>query len=382
MRMNWIAGVAAAALGLAAAGGAVAQERIGEQETVRGRLDSRDPASSTGGRFDRYRLTAYPGEQVVLTMSSTEVDPYLQIGRSTPSSGFNPLAYDDDGTGTLDSMLVFTAQEGGDYEVRATSFGVDQYGSYTLSRSDQVPYIAPLPGGQGEYGLSYLPIATSGYIDYTDAVDADGRSYEAFQFIIPAQHVVRIRLESQSMDPYVILGLVDSTGAYESLFYDDDSGGGLNSEFHYQSVADDVFEVRATTYGAGGTGDYTLYIDDVSATTAGGLPSGVAVGGWLSEADFSDVDGGWYEERSFYAQRGQTVTVTQRSDAFDSYLWVGQTTNGQFRELISDDDSGGGNTGYDAQVIFTAPATGVYIARVGSYSAGEVGLFSLQVDTY
>lgn len=381
MKSNWIVGAAVAAMTLAAGGGALAQERIGENQSVQGRLESRDPVSSTGGRFDRYRLTAFPGEQVVLMMQSTDgVDPYVQIGRSRPGAGFQELASDDDGTGTLDSLLVFTAQEGGEYEVRATSFGSDQFGSYILSRSSIVP---TLPGaGQGEYGISYLPIAVGGYIDFDDPVDADGRYYESFQFVIPAQHVVRIRLESQSMDPYVVLGLIDATGQYANLFYDDDSGGGLNSEFHYQSVAEDVFEVRATTYGAGGTGDYTLYVEDVSATSGGGLPSGVAVGGWLTDDDYIDTDGSRYEERTFYATRGQTVTVTQRSDLFDSYLTIGTGTGDQFRELISDDDSGGGTTGFDAQAVFTAPSTGLYTARVGSYSPDGSGLFSLQVDLY
>ena len=56
------------------------------------------------------------------------------------------------------------------------------------------------------------------------------------------------------------------------------------------------------------------------------------------------ADGGIYEYRSFYARRGQRVTVTQRSSEFDSYLSVGQLNNEVYREIASDDDSGGGTS--------------------------------------
>lgn len=91
MRGTWMTGAAAAVLGLAMAGGAMAQQRIEPYGTVSGRLETRDPVSSTGGRFDRYRLTARPGERVVLTMRSPDgaIDPYLQIGRSIPGGDFH-----------------------------------------------------------------------------------------------------------------------------------------------------------------------------------------------------------------------------------------------------------------------------------------------------
>ncbi|WP_296817294.1 hypothetical protein [Brevundimonas sp.] len=380
MRGRWMTGAAAAVVTLALAGGAMAQQQIAPYSTVSGRLETRDPVSSTGGRFDRYRLTARPGERVVLTMRSTDgaIDPYLQIGRSLPGGQFHELSYDDDGTGSLDSMLDFIAQEGGDYEVRATSFSSDDYGPYTIERADYAP-----SGGGGGYDptINSLPIRVSGMIDSRDPVDGEGRYYEGYRFTLPQQRVVRIRLESDDMDPYVILGFVDAYGQYQNLFYDDDSGGSLNSEFYYQSVADDVFEVRATTYGIGGTGSYRLYVEDVSTTADGGLPSGVAVGGWITETDNPGY-GPNFEYRAFYAQAGQRVRVLQRSSEVDSYLYVGRWIDGAFHEIARDDDSGGGETGLDSEINFIAPVTGLYYAKVSTLSAGETGLFSLQVDIY
>ncbi len=379
MRAHWMMGAAAAAVTLALAGGATAQQRIEPNDSVSGRLETRDPVSSTGGRFDRWRLTAQPGERVVLTMRSPDgsIDPYLQIGRSIPGGGFNELSSDDDGTGTLDSMLDFVAQEGGDYEVRATSFGSDSYGSYTIQRTDY----PTSTGGGYDAALTTLPIRATGYLDGSDMVDSDGRIYESHRFVLPQQRVVRIRLESDDMDPYVVLGFIDPASGYTNLFYDDDSGGGLNSEFYYQSVADDVFEVRATSYAPGATGSYRLYVEDVSSTAEGGLPSGVIVGGWITETDNPGY-GANFEYRAFYATAGQRVRVTQRSTEFDSYLYVGRWIDESFHEIARDDDSGGGETGLDSQVDFVAPVTGLYYAKVSTLSAGEIGMFSLQVDIW
>lgn len=374
MRKAWMTGAAAAVVAIGLTGAAQAQQRIEPYGVVEGRLEARDPTSSTGGRFDRYRLSARPGERIVLTMSSTEIDPYLQIGRSTPGGGFNMLASDDDGTGTLDSLLDFTAQEGGEYEVRATSFSPEDFGRYTLTRSDQPP--VPL-GPVAEA----LPIRVAGEIDGLDLMDADGRYYDAYRFHLPEQHVVRIRLESDDMDPYAILGVIDGGGQYVSLFYDDDSGGSLNSEFYYQSVADDLFEVRAATFGAGARGSYRLYVEDISTTADGGLPSGVAVGGWITETDNPGY-GANFEYRAFHARAGQRVRVTQRSEEFDSYLYVGRWIDGAFHEIARDDDSGGGANGLDSQIDFVAPVTGLYYAKVSTFTAGQTGMFSLQVDIW
>ena len=366
MTRNWMLAAATAAILTAGAGQAAAQQQIAPESTVSGRLESRDPVSSTGGRFDRWRLYAQPGEMIVLDMQSSDIDSYLLIGRSAPGGQFHELARDDDGGGYPHALLQYRAAEGGDYEVRATSFGSDSFGAYTLRRSSSV-------GGEG------LPIDVGGYIDWDDPVDDEGRNYEAYRFEIPAQHVVRIRQESADADSFVMLGVVNSAGEWIGHFHDDDSGGGLDSEFYFQSVADDVFEVRASTYSPGASGSYRLIVQDVSATPEGGMSAGMITGGFISDTDNPGY-GAFYELRTFYAQAGQQVTVTYRSSEFDAYLEVGEWTPGGFVASWSDDDGGGGETGFDSQVVFVAPYTGVYTARLSTYNEGETGLFSFEVQ--
>lgn len=378
MHTRFIAAGALAALVTAGAGHAAAQQLIGPNQTVSGMLDRRDPVSSTGGRFDRWRIDAAAGELIVLRMNSGEIDPVVQIGRTGPGGQFFELASDDDGAGYPNSLLQYRASEGGTYEVRATSFGSDAFGGYSLSRSSQ--WVGPNTGGGDAYGLSALPLDVGGYIDRDDPVDADGRRYEAWRVRIPNQHVVRIRQESDSLDSWVMLGVLGGNGQWIGLFHDDDSGGGLNSEFYYQSVADDVFEIRASSFSTEGTGPYRLIVEDVSATPDGGMRPGMITGGWLADNDNPGPDGTYIEYRTFYAVAGQRVTATMRSSAFDAFLIVGQWSNGRFNEMWSDDDSGGGDTGFDAQVSFVAPFTGLYTAALTSYGQAETGLFSFEVE--
>lgn len=378
MRTKWAMAAAIAAILTAGAGQAAAQRVIAPDSSVSGVLDRRDPISTTGGRFDRWRIDAHAGELVVLRMESGELDPLVQIGRTGPGGQFFELAADDDSGGYPNTLLQFRAAEGGQYEVRATSFAEDDYGGYTLSRSSQP---VDTSGGYLGEGLSALPLDVGGYIDLDDPVDADGRYYESWRIAIPNQRVVRIRQESADLDSWVVLGVIGASGEWIALFHDDDSGGELNSEFTYQSVAEDVFEIRASTYLPGGTGSYRLIVEDVSATTDGGMRPGAITGGWLTDTD-NPMAGVSTEYRTFYAVAGQTVTVTYRSDEFDAFLRIGEWSDGAFHEMWSDDDSGGGPTGFDAQSTFVAPFTGLYTAALTSYSPGESGLFSFEVQAY
>ncbi|MBN8553425.1 MAG: hypothetical protein J0L52_11085 [Caulobacterales bacterium] len=363
---------AAAALLVAMAAPAVAQQMIAPNATVSGSLDRRDPVSSTGGRFDRWRIDAAAGELIVLRMDSGVIDPLIQIGRTGPGGEFFELATDDDGAGYPNALLQFRAAEGGTYEVRATSYGPESYGGYSLSRSSQA-----VNSGDGG-GVNPIPLDVGGYIDLDDPADVDGRHFEAWRIRLTNQQVIRIRQESDSLDSWVMLGLVAADGAWIGLFHDDDSGGGLNSDFVYQSVADEVFEVRASTYAPGVAGPYRLIVEDVSATSDGGLRPGTITGGWLSDAD-NNTAGTYTEYRSFYAVAGQTITATLRSSEFDAYLRIGEWSDGAFHEMWSDDDSGGGDTGFDAQSTFVAPFTGLYTAALTSFGEGETGLFSFEV---
>lgn len=372
MSSRYLLGASAAAVAMVLAGTAAAQSALGPERTVTGRLQSTDPVSSTGGYYDAWRVTAAPGERVVLSMTSSDFDAYLQIGRALPGGGFNALMTDDDGGDGLNSLLDFIATEGGEYEVRATSFISGGTGTYSLSRSAAPIYTS---------STLNLPVYRSGYLGAGDYVRDGGQFYDAYRIFVPQNHVIRITMNSADVDSWVELGYVGE-GYYDFMDSDDDGGEGLNSVLYFQAVADSEFEVRASTW-SGGEGGYDLTIEDVSVDSSGGLPFDAEVSGYLTEGDLNDYDGGpEFEYRNFYASAGQRVRVTMRSDEFDSYLYVGRWIDGRFNEISRDDDSGGGNTGLDSQVDFIAPVSGMYWIKASSLGSGQSGRYDLVVTSW
>jgi hypothetical protein len=59
---------------------------------------------------------------------------------------------------------------------------------------------------------------------------------------------------SKKLDPY--LQVRDPQG--KILAEDDDSGGNLNARIVLRTRVDDIYRIRATSFGAGGSGDFTL----------------------------------------------------------------------------------------------------------------------------
>jgi hypothetical protein len=98
-----------------------------------GELTASDPDNG-GVRFDDY-LVHFEAGQERMMMLDASFDTVLQIYRAGDREG-EPLNSNDDSGGTLNSMLVFKAEQAGDYVVRATALGSDALGAYRLRVSE------------------------------------------------------------------------------------------------------------------------------------------------------------------------------------------------------------------------------------------------------
>lgn len=96
----------------------------------RGELSTGD-ADNDGHHFDDYQVTLRAGEQILVRVDSTALDPLVQILPAADRGGSGLETDDDTGPGT-NALLGFEAEEAGDYIVRVTSFGSGQTGAYTL----------------------------------------------------------------------------------------------------------------------------------------------------------------------------------------------------------------------------------------------------------
>jgi len=104
---------------------------------------------------------------------------------------------------------------------------------------------------------------------------------------------------------------------------------------------------------------------------------GQTVRGELSATDPKAGDDSHYDLFTFRARRGERVTFTLRSSAFDAYVAVGRMEGGEFDQIESDDDGAGGT---DARVTLTFPQDGEYVVRANSLSTGETGAYTLTAD--
>nr|WP_290665615.1 serine protease [Ardenticatena sp.] len=77
---------------------------------------------------------------------------------------------------------------------------------------------------------------------------------------------------------------------------------------------------------------------------------------------------------------GQAVTIRVESVAIDAKVLVDESIPSSEAFLASDDDSGGGLFGLDAEVSFTAPKTGTYVVLVRDAIGYETGGYFIHVS--
>lgn len=96
--------------------------------TVNGTLAEGDP-EPTGGPSDDYSLFLGAGEEAIIRVDGG-FDTLVSVFRGSDRDG-DPVASDDDGGGGLNSMLLFRAEEAGEYVIRVSAVG-DGTGAYRL----------------------------------------------------------------------------------------------------------------------------------------------------------------------------------------------------------------------------------------------------------
>ena len=113
-----------------------------------------------------------------------------------------------------------------------------------------------------------------------------------------------------------------------------------------------------------------------------GSVQSIAVGqrlsGVLTADDATLRDGSHYRLYQFTAVAGQQYVVTMASEDFDAVLMLTRMDGDEVEEVGSNDD--GPDMGTNAQVTFTAPASGPVYISANALSESETGRFTLSVD--
>jgi hypothetical protein len=301
---------------------------------------------------------------VAILLEADDFDPLVRIGRMVGGS-FVQSAQNDDGAGKgLNSYLVFTAPQAGEYVIQAASVSSGAEGDYRLSLEQGPP--AP------EARSITIGEEVSGRLDEDSAQSDAGAPADLYRFTGRAGQRVAISLKADDFDSF--LELFDAN--HNSLATDDDSGGELNARLTFVLPDDGDYLIEARGF-SDATGSYDLKLEEVAPPpppTA--ISFGQTVQGDLKEGGAVDDEGRLYDGYAFSGTEGQRVQAIMRSGDFDALLQVGKAGD-EFEELASDDD--GLRQGTDARLTFTLPEDGDYVIRALPYSSSGKGLYSLEI---
>ncbi|MGZ9113226.1 MAG: PPC domain-containing protein [Brevundimonas sp.] len=339
--------------------------RVRLGQSLQGRLAPTDPEADVGGNYDAFAIRARSGERFAIDLTSEDFDPVLRVGRME-NGAFTELAMNDDGSDTgLNSRLVFTAPEAGDYLIRATALTAAGAGAYTLVVAEGPE---PAPSQAIEIGATI-----QGELTASDGKSESGRPADAYRFSAREGQRVRIDMSSSDFDTY--LQLFDDNRV--SLAEDDDGAAeGTDSRltFTVPRTGDYIVEARAFSED---TGAYSLTIAEIEPERPPQtLGFGETLQGEIGEGDSTDSEDRGFDAYALSGLAGQRIQGIMRSGDFDTFLQIGRA-GGEFEALASDDDGLGEGT--DSRLSYTLPEDGDYLLRALPLGTEGKGLYSLEL---
>ena len=337
--------------------------RVGQ--SIEGALTARDPENDDGHAYDAYTFRARAGDRFAIDLTADDFDPVVRVGQMR-AGAFNELAMNDDTLETgLNSRLIFTAEESGDYIIRATPLGAGDEGAYTLA----------LARGPDVGAAQAIEIGGSvdGSLAEGDAKNAGGATADSYRFSGQEGQRIRIDMSSEAFDTYV--ELFDANHA--SLAEDDDGAAeGTNSRLTFTLPRTGVYFIEARAF-TESRGAYALSVAEVEPDKAPEtLAFGSPIQGEIAEADPTDSEDRGFDAFAFSGTAGQRIQAIMRSGDFDTYLQIGRA-GAEFEAVASDDDGLGEGT--DSRLSYTLPEDGNYVLRVSPLGSDGKGLYALEL---
>lgn len=342
---------------------------IGVGDSVSGELTDTDGVSEDERLFDEYDIQTRPGQRLSVTLRADLHDTLVEIYRQQSDGTWSMVASDDDSAGDLDSRAILTT-EGGVYRIRATSFGMGETGAYVLSTRDLGPPARPRPIRLGR--------SVDDALTESDALaETDGR-YDSYGFSLNEGERARFIGRSDAFDTFLVVAQPDGEGGYTFLTYDDDGlgDGTTNSRLIFTAEETGDYELWVLPLDPATLGAYSLESRALGPTPqAEPIQLGASLNGELADGDGITWEGMNYDGYTFQGVAGQRIRFEMRSDAFDTYLLLGQHGPDGLAAIGEDDDGLGEGT--NSRLTFTLPENGLYEVWATSYGVNETGAYSL-----
>ncbi len=361
---------------------------ISPGQPINGALAGTDCGIGDGSFYDEYTFNATSGQQVSVSMSSTDFDTYLFLLKPGETAPTQATLQDDDGGGGTNSRIpatsgVITLPTTGTYSILANSFVAGAVGNYSVTLTFGgtggticPPNPTPIVNGQ----------TLTGTLASGDCTLTDGSFYDAYSFSAQAGQQVTITMTGTApLDPYLILLAPDTSDLAE----DDNGGGGTTARIPATGgfaalPQTGTYTINANSALSGQSGSYSISLSFAATNCPStAVNIGQTVNGSLANTDCRlPADGSFLDAYTFNGTVGQQVAITMTSTApgLDPFLFLLSPTGSA---LIGDDNSAGGT---NARIpgptgFFTLPTTGTYTILANSAAANQTGAYALALTT-
>lgn len=313
---------------------------------VDGKLDKKDAQLGSGEWYENYTFEAAAGSTIVVTMTSTQFDPYLGVHSPSDENTEN----DDYNNDVHTSRVEIKAEESGTWTIFATTNHPGEKGKYHLSVDVSEP------------GVQHI----SDTIDTHDPQLNSGEYKETWTFQGHAGQLLTADLRSSEFDPYLMI--VSPSGKQEEN--DDYEGSSSRSLIAMRLEEEGEYKIVVTTYKPGMTGDYDLALRVQDAGEAGSGDKDSS--GALTSDDAKLSTGEYVDTYEVEGAPGDKLIVDVASTEFDTYLMIRGPG-------VSEDNDDGTESGH-SHIEVVLPEAGTFKVAVTSYGAGATGAYNLTID--
>jgi hypothetical protein len=227
-------------------------------QQLTGELAQGDSQLQSGEFVDTYPLQGVAGQQVEISLASTQFDTYVAI--SGPG-GFQEFNDDDTANNTRNSRLVATLPATGEYTIHVTSYAAGEVGAYQLNigQGQAATHADALAGAGGQEFAAGQTM--NGELAQGDTQLQSGEFIDNFTFQGTAGQRVVIDMRSTAIDPYLIL--LAPSGAQEDN--DDISASDRNARIETILAETGAYRIGATSYQPGEAGPYVVTLQQNAA---------------------------------------------------------------------------------------------------------------------
>jgi subtilisin-like proprotein convertase family protein len=335
---------------------------VGDSSGNSGISDERDTLQGEGSLDDVvnsefYELDLDRGDTVTITTEATSGDLDTIIILRDPN-GDTVAENDDIANGNLNSQVIYTASEGGTYEIEVTRYDETSEGDYIIT----VEFSSEGGGGGVDGQVSVDDeqqiFAAEGTID-------DGSESESWEIDLQAGTIVVINANKTSGNLDTYLTLIDPNG--DIVAENDDRGDGTyNSEITYEVADSGTHVIVVERYDSSTDGDYELIVTtDPNATPDFSFVD--VEGDVLAQFEDSiDSDG----EVSFDVDLSAGQSIYASSEATSGDLDTVLTLISPSGETLAINDDRGDGT-LNSALAYTVEETGTYTLEVTRYEGGD-----------